>query len=54
MEEGISLGSSKMGEVHHSFFWDHVGAVNGLKLEVDLVEGDLAPAGPGYCHLVGM
>lgn len=31
VEEGISLGSNEMGELHYSFSWDHVGAVSGAE-----------------------
>lgn len=51
-EEGASPGLGEMGEPHHPFFWDFVGAVSGDgRWEVG-PEEDLVPAVLGYCHLI--
>lgn len=49
VEEGTSLGLGEMGERHHPFFWDHVGAVSEAgRWKLCLVEEDLVPAVLGY------
>lgn len=44
-----------MGELHQSFFWDHIGAVSGAeKVGEDVVEEDVASAALDYCYLINV
>lgn len=45
-----------MGELHHSFFWDHIRVVSGAeKVEEDVAEeAVVASAVLDYCHLINV